>query len=331
MESITDDVEVIFVDNNSTDDSIKTVDSLFPEIKIIRSSKNCGFGAGCNLGSQNAKGRYLVFLNPDTVVTHGWLEELIKPLITGSNVGMTTNKILQLKNPDKINTCGNNLHLSGLSLCRGANYPKSELSDPCNVYSVSGACFAITKDLFFLLGGFDEVFFLYVEDTDISIRCLAHGNVIRYVPNSIIYHNYILKFGPLKTFYQERNRLYMMKKNFNPETLKVLKPILLITEIITFGFCLLHGKNDIKNFQKAHRWINENEEVIGKCYKKSQQIHRVNDYAVLRNLDWKIDFSQSSSKPIAFFLSCCFYPILFLCKEFVLYRLMKSALANKKE
>jgi len=220
------------------------------------------------------------------------------------------------------------LHLSGLSLCRGANYPKSEFSEPCYVNSVSGACFAIPKDLFFLLGGFDEVFFLYVEDTDISLRCLAYGKVIKYVPNSVIYHNYVLKFGPLKTYYQERNRLYMMKKNFKPKTLKVLWPIMLTTEVITIGFCLLRGKNDIRNYINAHQWIKENETLIEKGSKESQGIQRVSDFDILRLLGWKIEFSQTSSKPFSFLLSFCFSPFLFIFKEIVLFRLKKLSLAT---
>lgn len=323
LENSSDNVEVVFVDNNSTDHSADEIGSLFPDIKIIRSSQNRGFGAGCNLGAENANGKYLVFLNPDTAVSPGWLEELISPLVNDEKVGMTTSKILQYKYPEKINTCGNDVHLSGLAMCRGIDQSKTEFSQPCDVNSVSGACFAISKEFFSQLNGFDETYFLYVEDTDISLRCLLNGKSIRYVPTSIIYHNYILKFGPRKTYYQERNRLYMIYKVYTRETLHALKLALLLVEFITLGFCVLNGKKDIENFRNAHKWLNENKEIIACNHQKTQELRRVSDFEIIKHLSWKIDFAQTSGKFIAFLISCFFYPFLFLAKNIAFNQLKK--------
>ena len=114
--SSTKEAEIIVVDNASSDGSADLVKSAFPEVQLIRSQTNLGFGEGCNMGAREAKGDYLAFVNPDTLVEQDWLEALINALKNCPDAGMATSQILQMDQPDRISACGNNIHISGLTL-----------------------------------------------------------------------------------------------------------------------------------------------------------------------------------------------------------------------
>ena len=228
LRTLPGDGEVIVVDNASSEAVAEMVEHRFPEVTLIRSPVNVGFGAGCNLGVRGAKGEHLAFLNPDTIVADGWLEALVAPLHGQGKVGLATAKILLLDQPDRLNACGCNVHLSGLALCRGMGHLQQRYSAPGHVGAVSGAAFAIRRDLFETLGGFDETMFLYMEDIDLSLRAKLAGWSTVYTPDSVIFHDYQLRITPLKVFWQERNRYLILLKNFNWLTLAALEPALLL-------------------------------------------------------------------------------------------------------
>src|SRR5688572_20725372 len=140
--------EIIIVDNCSQQPCPKWMVEQYPEVKFIESPTNVGFGSGNNLGVQSAAGEYLVFLNPDTCVEPGWLEALIGALEENPGTGMVTSKILLMDRPGLINTCGNDVHISGLALCRGMGLPADTYDQLAEVNAVSGAAFAIRKELF---------------------------------------------------------------------------------------------------------------------------------------------------------------------------------------
>lgn len=311
------DVEVIVVDNGSSDETLTELPNKYPSVKLINAKENSGFGAGCNLGAEAALGEYLFFLNPDTLVSQGALRELISPLEFDPSIGMTTPKILQLDHPTRINTCGNDVHLSGLALCRGMNEEARKFTLTEDVNSISGAAFAIKKDYFFELGAFDPVFFLYVEDTDLSLRCLLNGKRIVYVPNSVIYHDYKLTFGPKKIYYQERNRNYMLQKLFSKNTLHSLAPVLCVADFMTWGFCILHGKREIQNKLDAKKWLRENQAQIMQRRETVIKSQKVPDARVVTLLGWKIDFKQTVSPFPAFFLNSFFSPLYYCLKKWI--------------
>ena len=111
-------------------------------------------------------------LNPDTIVEGRWLQELIKPLKSGDKI-ITTPKILTY-NGEVINTCGAINHFSGLSFTRGLGDPSSTQSCREHISGFSGCSFAIRREHYISLGGFDKSFFMYNEDADFStirIKC----------------------------------------------------------------------------------------------------------------------------------------------------------------
>ena len=274
--------EVIVVDNASTDGSTNVVAG-FSDGITISSDVNLGFGGGCNLGATRSRSEYLVFLNPDTVVDPGWLDALIKPLDARPEVGLVTAKILMLNDPKRINTCGNTVHLTGLTLCRGLGVSSESFDREEEVDAVSGAAFAIRRDVFQTLRGFDETMFLYMEDTDLSLRARLAGWESMYAPESIVYHDYTLKMFPLKVFYQERNRYVMLLKSLKWPTLLVMLPALVAAEVITWGFVLLYDRSNVRNKLRAFQWVMGNWPRIMESRKAAQATRRTRDRALLRH------------------------------------------------
>jgi GT2 family glycosyltransferase len=317
-EASTADIEIILVDNASSDGSAGRVATEFPEIHLVRCPTNIGFGAGNNLGASLAKGEYLAFLNPDTVVEQGWLEALIKALEGDPQLGLVTSKILLLQSPDQINTCGNDVHISGLTLCRGMGKPRSSFNLPEEVAAVSGAAFVIRRALFEALGGFDADFFLYMEDTDLSWRARLIGYRILYVPGSLVYHDYFLRFTPRKTFYQERNRYLMLLKCLKWQTLLTLLPALLLAELVTWGFELVHDRRNLANKFRAYIWIARNWKTIQEKRNHIKSIRMEPDQCLLRNTQYRLGFEQTGNGWIARLAHLVFDPLFCVLRIFIL-------------
>lgn len=241
--------EIIVVDNSSSDGSIDFIKNKFSQIRIIKNTQNLGYGAAINNAVRYANGKYIAILNPDTIVENNWLRELIKPLINNQNL-ITTSKIL-LYDGSAINTCGNIVHFTGLGFTNGFNKNVNAFFYPSFKYGISGCSFAIKKTDFEMLGGFDEQFFLYCEDTELTWKCYLNDVNIIYVPTSVVRHDYKLRISPKKIFYLERNRYLLLRKYFSLKNLIILLPSLLVTEFLVFGFCIKGGKDFVKNKFKA--------------------------------------------------------------------------------
>ena len=287
--------EIILVDNASVDGSADAAEQAFPHVRVLRSETNLGFGGGNNLGARYSTGKYLVFLNPDTLVSPGWLEPLLSALDQRPQVGLTTSKILLLSDRERINTCGNDTHYSGLTLCRGLGLPRDMLNEPVEVGAVSGAAFAMRRELYELLGGFDETFFLYMEDTDLSWRARLLGQHLLYVPDSIVYHDYALRFGPQKTFYQERNRYLMLLKVLRWRTLLGILPALLLAEVVTWGFVLLRERNRPQNKLRAYAWIAQHWPQVMASRRQTQTLRRISDRELLACCTHRLMYEQTGN------------------------------------
>ncbi len=301
--------EVIVVDNASADGSAGLVAERFPWVCLVPLSHNEGFAAANNRGVELAQGRYVVALNPDTEVAPGWLTALLEPLVEVQNVrrendesseahrrpvGMTTARILMMNAPTRVNTCGNTMHLTGITLCRGIRSMSdaAELAIVSDVSAVSGACFAMPKHLWQLLGGLDTDFFTYLEDTDLSLRSRLAGYRCVYTPKSVVYHSYTGTFSARKFYYLERNRVLMLLKCLRGSTLLFLLPVLGIAEFMTWGYALRNGPAHIYSKLRAYGWLIVNARSIERKRYQVQLHRRVTDREVLAPSAWRLDMAQ---------------------------------------
>ena len=313
-----DEVEVILVDNGSRDGSARRAARQFPELKVLHSDENLGFGGANNLGAQHATGNILAFVNPDTVVEPGWLQALLHALECDPHAGLATSKILLFDTPCRVNTAGNDVHLSGLTLCRGLNRPAAQYEQPAEVAAVSGASFAIRRDLFWRLGGFDASYFMYFEDTDLSLRARLAGYHCRYVPDSIVRHDYRLRFGPHKTYYEERNRYMTLLKIFRWPTLLLLFPTLLLAEIVTWGFILLRDRRNWRNKLRAYGDLWRQRRAILAARRRVQETRRARDGALLEQTTHCLAFEQTGPGLIPCLAHLLFDPLFYLQRRLLL-------------
>jgi GT2 family glycosyltransferase len=183
-------VEVLVVDNGSVDGSAVDVSLQFPEVRIVRHSSNLGFSQGYNRAAPEARGRVIVFLNNDTIVTPGWLGHLASELLSDPAVGVACSRVLFLDG-SVINSLGGQLRLWTGSQELGYGQDKAFLEARRIVepFYASGASMAIRRDLFNELNGFDPLIFAYGEDLDICWRARLRGYRVICVMESIVYHH----------------------------------------------------------------------------------------------------------------------------------------------
>lgn len=189
--------EIILVDNASTDGSWQLVTEKYPQIRLIRQSKNLGFGAGNNAGAKIATGEFLFLLNTDTVLTSNILPCLIDLMNANAQVGIIGPKLL---NPDgslQISVSPA-LGIQGEYQARqmhqayqnssNLNLIEQKFLEIQEVDIVVGAAFFIRASLFQALGGFDENFFMYFEESDLCQRAQYQGYKIIYTPHVSLIH-----------------------------------------------------------------------------------------------------------------------------------------------
>lgn len=225
-----DRYEVILVDNNSPDDSVKFTKKIFPWVKIRVLDKNHGFAEGNNKGVEVAQGDYIIFLNTDTIVPKNWLPELVKVAASDKKIGICGSKIIDERYGGKYIGEGR-INIFGI-----AN-PSVRDDRQKEVAWASGTSMLIKKEVLNKLGYcFDPSFFAYYEDTDLCWRTWLLGYKIIYVPTSIVDHlggrtaAKVRRISPL-LMYEYRNKILMYKKNLRTP----LKQIsLFFVAILTF-------------------------------------------------------------------------------------------------
>ena len=181
--------EVIVVDNNSTDGTETFLNQLSGDIQIIRNNENLGFAKACNQGARAARGRFLVFLNNDTIPLTHWLTALVGEVTSHPNVGIVGSKLLY--EDDTIQHAGVAFSREGLMpyhLYRRFHRDHPAVNQRRTFQSVTAACMLIRREIFETAGGFDEGFQNGFEDVDLCLKVSDKGWQIVYQPLSVLYH-----------------------------------------------------------------------------------------------------------------------------------------------
>jgi GT2 family glycosyltransferase len=315
LDVLPSDCELIVIDNASIEGNADAIEAQFPEVILVRSTVNPGFGTGANRAAARARGRFLAFLNPDTLVEPRWVELMIEALEREERAGLATPRIVMANAPDRINTCGCDVHLSGVALCRGLLQPAASHSRAAKVGSISGAAFVIRRELFELLGGFDEDMFLYVEDIDLSWRARLAGWETIFVPESVVRHDYEFRLTRRKVFWQERNRYLMLLKSLRWPTLIAIAPALVLMEVVTWGFVLLRDRKNFSNKLRAYGWVLRNWGRIMRRRSDARELRAATDRELLKATTFVLDFSQGGGGGIATVAAFVFNPLFLLSRS----------------
>ncbi|HEY0110835.1 MAG TPA: glycosyltransferase family 2 protein [Fibrella sp.] len=245
------DIEIILVDNHHHDGVAEWLPSAWPNVILLTNPSNTGYAGGNNMGLTRATGQWVLFLNPDTVLAPDCLHYILAT--AQQNVTAFLNP--KLLNPDgSINACGNQFHYTGITTCRGLNRPSSEYTTIEPVSLLSGAALMAPAAAVRQLGGFDERYFMYFEDADLSLRARQAGYQLLCDARAEITHYYRLGMSPQKFFYLERNRLLTFRKVLQTNTWRQLLPGLLLTELLTWAFAL-RGLPYLQARVRTYTWL----------------------------------------------------------------------------
>ena len=215
-------IEVIVVDNASTQDEATELEKRYPLIIVIRSDKNLGFAGGNILGIQAAHGKYLFFLNNDTLLPQpSSLSLLINRLASSDQIGMVCPKIRFTWGEQPIQYAGYT-PLSKITLRNKAIGFGEEDNGQYDVAHPTpyahGAAMMVKREVIEKVGLMPECYFLYYEELDWSMMIRRAGYEIWYDPSCTIFHKESQTTGqqsPLKTYYISRNRLLFAQRNIN--------------------------------------------------------------------------------------------------------------------
>lgn len=209
------DADICVVDNNSTDDSLSFLKNNYPNINVVESEENLGYGNAHNLALETHPNyNYYVFMNNDITVTSNWLEEMIKVFNTKEGVGAVGPKILLSEKKDEkylINSAGMdiNKHLMAYDRYEG-EYDDEKYNTVEKVDGICGAVMLLSKEVIEKVKGFNPKMFLYYEDVDLSLRIRDLGYDIYYCGNSVVYHNHMASTKDMGSF--KRNRMNMVNR-----------------------------------------------------------------------------------------------------------------------
>ena len=215
-----ENMEVIVIDNASEQDEASKIAQRFPYIKTIRSGKNLGFAGGNNIGIKEAKGQFLFLINNDTVFKEFNIEPLIKRLESSPNIGIVCPKIRFTWGAKPIQYTGYT-PLSKIAVRNQAigygEEDKGQYDAPHPTPYAHGAAMLIKREAIEKVGLMPEDYFLYYEELDWSMMFTRAGYNIWYDPACTIYHKESQSTGqnsPLRTYYITRNRLLLVKRNW---------------------------------------------------------------------------------------------------------------------
>jgi len=282
--------ETIFVDNASTDGSLKYARKAFPQLIFVTNESNLGYAGGINSGLVHATGKYIAPINIDTEVAPGWLSSMVNFMEANPLAGAVTPKILIFAERDRINTKGLDIHITGIGFCRRLYQRDDGSLNPEKVPGISGCSYLIRYEVLKQMGGAPEESFMAYDDVIISWLLNLMGFEIYCVPKSVVFHKYIAKTDPDKFFLLEKNRQALLLSSLKPLTLVICLPVFLVIELMIVIYSMIKGKTYIRAKIAAFASLWRERRYIKQKRKQYQGLRKISDLALFRRLNWNLDW-----------------------------------------
>jgi GT2 family glycosyltransferase len=242
------DFEVIVVDNSGSG----RARGLLPQgcsARVIENTSNVGFGVAVNQGIEASPSTFVIVLNDDAVASPEWVAALVNAAEERPTVGMCASQV-RLQTTDLLDSAGMLICGDASSKQRGHGEPAEEYGESCEALFPSGSAALYRRQMLEEIGGFDDDFFLYCEDTDLGLRARWAGWQCLYVADAIVNHRYSHSAGrasALKAYLVERNRLYVAVKNF-PMSMLLKVPFLSFERYLWHLFLMFQGRGKAAEF-----------------------------------------------------------------------------------
>ncbi len=183
------DYELIVIDNGSTDGTAEFLAQLGGDVRIVKNADNAGFAKACNQGAALARGKYLVFLNNDTIPRPGWLNALVGEAESDASVGVVGGKVLYPNGTiQHAGVVRDSRHLLPYHIYQSFAGDHPAVNQRREFQIVTAACLLIRRAVFEEVGGFDEGYVNGYEDSDLCLKVKARGYQVVYQPRSVITH-----------------------------------------------------------------------------------------------------------------------------------------------
>ncbi|MBI5621702.1 glycosyltransferase family 2 protein [Candidatus Falkowbacteria bacterium] len=260
----TGEYKIFLTDNSSTPESVAFIRQTAPEIDLITNAANDGFCKGNNDALRRAMQQgfeYFVLLNMDTEVAPDWLRQLVSAADRLNSWGAVQSRLMLFDDKTKINSLGNDLHYLGFGFSHGegqeweirnrkleiGNSPRfageagGQGEGNNEVTYFSGAAVLLRKDVLDAVGLFDEEFWMYHEDLDLSWRIRLAGYPLCLAPDSVAYHKYQFAKSIRQYYWMERNRAICLLTLYRWPTILLIYPMWLVMDAALLLFAIKNG------------------------------------------------------------------------------------------
>ncbi len=209
-------LEILVVDNASTDASRELVTRDYPEVRLIVLPQNRGFTGACNAGIQAAQGEIIALLNNDTEADPGWAAALVGAFARHPEAGLVACKILLFDQRDRFHTAGDLFRVDGRLFNRGVwEKDEGQYDQETYVFSACGGAAAYRRTMLEEIGLLDDDFFFSCEDMDLAWRAQLAGYRCVYTPAAVVYHRLSATGGGVTaSYYDGRNLIWLLVKNY---------------------------------------------------------------------------------------------------------------------
>ena len=246
--------ELLVIDNGSQDDSLSVLEK-YSTVRLIQNRTNLGYGPANNQGIVAAQGEIIAFINNDVVLDTDWLKNIVTVLLSSKSIGMCAGKTLSYFQKDTIDNTGHLLFWDGINRGRGRMQKDDGQFDGINhAFFPSGSACVFRTSALQQIGSFDEDFFLYGDDAEIGIRARLAGWECAFESTAVAYHRYSASsspYDPMKFFYVERNRFWVVLKYF-PLELVLLNPLFSMVRYAFHFAAMLLGKGVSGQFVQSY-------------------------------------------------------------------------------
>ncbi|MDQ4076936.1 MAG: glycosyltransferase family 2 protein [Chloroflexota bacterium] len=208
-------VEIIVVDNGSTDGTVGWLAREWGEVRVLALPRNVGFASGVNAGLSIARGGLIALLNNDTEAEPDWLARLVEAACRHPDAGMVASKLKLWTDRSRLHSAGDFYTVSGRPGNRGVwSEDDGRWEEEEWIFAPCAGAALYRRELFDTVGTFDERFGSYLEDVDLAWRAQLAGFRCRFAPQAIVYHKVSATGGgPLASYYNGRNWIYVLVKN----------------------------------------------------------------------------------------------------------------------
>jgi GT2 family glycosyltransferase len=282
------ETEVIIIDNGSTDDSVSFIKDKYPEHLLIENQENQGFSQAVNQGIKASDTEYVFLLNNDTALEPDCIRNLLDCIRRDEYIFAVSSRMVRYKERDKMDDAGDEYTVLGWTYKVGDGQSTSRYKEIRDVFSACAGAALYRRDILHKLGLFDEKFFAYLEDVDISYRARINGYRSIYCPRAVVYHHTSSttgsRYNEWKIKLSARNNIYLAYKNMPWPQLLVNSPFLLLGFLIKYLFFIKRG-------QGKHYWeglvegLRTLHKVEKTAYRSENRGHYFKiEYQLLRNI-----------------------------------------------